>query len=447
MRPTPTTKAEALKAADPLSLGAYLLVLLAVPLVTCNALRASTNVTYGDIALVLAGVFVMAGWLHRGHPRGVVPGGVCLGATAILVTGLLSSIPAENAGSLASALRFSLALGAMPLIIMFGAGTPHRIQRVVDVWLLAAGANSAVAAMDLLGVTNIGRSLTNIDFVTFTDRASGLTYHPNHLGLVAAMALPVAIARLGSGGARGIVSVALVPLLIVGVVGSGSRGAVLAAVAGAGVVFMLGVTTHRLRRTVLMFAAPVVTFAFLVAVLGNSQLTGEVAFERLGGGAGAAQSDQERLLTLRQSLSEATDHALIGQGFVVVRSAHNIYLQLLQAGGVLALVGFLVFSWSLLRRARWLALSSHGSPPWLRSLAAGCGASVCVWLLFGLVGNAIYDRYLYLPVGVALALALAHRRICVAQELAAPTPPAKSPDCPRSRRRLSTPPRRERLAL
>ena len=445
MRPSPDTKAEAMSAADPLSGIAYVLVLIAVPLATCNALRATTNVTYGDVALVVAAVFVTAVWLRRGHPRGVVPLGVVLGTTAIFAIGLLSSMVAPGDGSLAAALRFSVALGAMPLIIMFAAGTPRRINRVVDAWLLGAAVNSAVGALDLLGVTQVGLSLTDIDFVTFTDRAPGLTYHPNHLGLVAAMALPVAIARLGAGGLRGLAAVALVPMLIVGVVESGSRGAVLAAVAGAGVVFILGVRTGRLRRTVLMFAAPVAAFAVMVALLGNSQLTGEVAFERLGGGAGAAQSDQERLLTLRQSLDEAADHAFIGQGFLVVRSAHNIYLQLLQAGGVLALAGFLVFSASILRRARWLALPTNGSRPWLMALAAGSGASICVWLLFGVVGNAIYDRYLYIPVGVTLALALVHRRFSVPQSSTVVSPPATRHEL--SARGPAAAPPRERLAV
>ncbi len=422
-RPQP----EAVDVRDPLRRAAYALVLVAIPLVTCNALRATTNMTYGDIALVLAAVLVAGVWLRRGHERGVVPGGFVVGCVAILAMGLLSSMAADDAGSLESALRFSVALTVMPLVIMFAADTPHRIQRIVDVWLLAAGVNSAVGALDILGVTHIGMSLTSIDFVTYTDRAPGLTYHPNHLGLVAAMALPVAIARLGSGGLRGLAAVALVPLLVVGVVESGSRGALLAAVAGAGVVFLLGVATHRMRRTVLMFAAPVVTFAVLVAVLGNSQLTGSVALERLGGGGGAAQSDQERIVTLRESVDAAGEHVLIGGGFEVVRTAHNIYLQLLQAGGVLTLLGFLVFAWAILRRTRWLALPSHGSPPWLMTLAAGAGASLSVWLLFGLVGNAIYDRYLYVPVGLALALALVHRRLLSASDPTTPAPPDPTP--------------------
>lgn len=405
--------------ADPLSRAGYALVLLAVPLVTCNALRASENVTYGDIPLAIGAVLLLAAWLRHGHPRGVVPLGVIVGAFLLLATGLLSNVPAENADSLESTLRFSVTLGVMPVILMFAASTPSRVQRLVDAWLLGAGLNSAVGALDLLGVTDIGASLTSVDFATLADRASGLTGHPNHLGLVAAMALPVAVAHLGRGGPRGFAALGLVPLLMVGVFASGSRGALLAAVGGVAIFFVLGVSTRRSSTTLLLFAAPMVTFVILVAVLGNNELTGSVAFERLGGG--ATQSNVERRQTLQESIEQAGDSLLVGDGFAVVRTAHNLYIQLLQAGGVLALAGFLAFAISIVRRARWLALPSHDSPPWLMGLAAASGASFCVWLLFGMVGNAVYDRYLYVPVGLALALVLVHKRFF------AITGPAKPP--------------------
>jgi len=200
----------------------------------------------------------------------------------------------------------------------------------------------------------------------------------------------------------------------------------LAAAAGIPILLMLGVSTRRTRTSLLMVAAPVATFVILVNVLGNNGLTGSVTAERLGGGAGANQSDSVRRQTWQDSIAQAGDHLVVGSGFVVVRSAHNIYLQLLGAGGALALGAFLAYMISLMRRARRLALARNGSPPWLMALAAGSGASVCVWLLYGMVGNAIYDRYLYVPVGLVLALGLVHRRFFVIPE-ADPARPQSSP--------------------
>jgi O-antigen ligase len=415
-------KAENTDSADPLRRAGYVLVLIAVPLVTCNALRASENITYGDIPLAIGAVLLLTAWLRHGHPSGVVPSGLPVGAILLLVTGAIAIVAADNTESLLPTLRFGVTLGFMPLIIMLAASTPRRVQALVDAWLLAAGVNSAVGALDLLGVTTIGTALTPVDFVTFTDRAAGLTSHPNHLGLVAAMALPVAVARLGAGGPRSLAALGLVPLLIVGVTVSGSRGAFIAAAAGVAIFFALGASTRRSRTALLLFAAPVVTFVILVAVLGNSELTGAVTVERLGGGGGATQSDQERALTLRESVNQVVDHPIVGSGFAVVRTAHNIYVQLLQAGGLLALAGFLAFAISIVRRARWLALPSRDSPPWLMALAAASGASVCVWLLFGMVANAVYDRYLYVPVGITLAVGLMHKRYFASLERPKPPP-------------------------
>lgn len=403
-------KAEARDHGDPLRTAGYALLLLAIPLMTCNALRAGENVTYGDIPLALATALLLGSWFLTGVPRGVIPVGLPLGALLLLAGGLLAIVPAENLDSLLPTLRFAVTLALVPLVIMLAASTPRRLHRLVDVWLFAAGVNSVVAALDLLGVTAIGFSLTPLDFVNITNRAPGLTNHPNHLGLVVAMALPLAVARLGAGGARGLAACGLVPLLIGGVFVSGSRGAFVAAAAGVIILFAFGAATRRLRTTLLLFGAPIVAFVVVVVLMGNNELAGGVTLERLSGGAGATQSDDQRLLTLRESLDEAVAHPVVGAGFEEVRTAHNIYVQLLQAGGVLALAGFLAFAAGMVRLARGLSVASSGSPPWLMSLAAGCGASMCVWLLFGMVGNAVYDRYLYIPVGITLAAALVHRR-------------------------------------
>jgi O-antigen ligase len=426
---------EATGPSDALSRAGFACVLIAVPLVTCNALRATENVTYGDIPLALGALLLLCVWLRSGHRRGVVPLGFLVGGFLLLVTGLVSSLPSENADSLVPTLRFILTAVAVPLIIMFAASTPHRVGRLVDAWLLAAALNAAAGALDLLGVTHIGASLTDVDFAGALDRATGLTGHPNHLGLVAAMALPIAIARLGLPGFRGLAALALVPLLVVGVFASGSRGALLAAAGGVVIFFVFAIQTRLARTTALLLAATALAFVIVFSVVGNNELTGSVAIERLGGGSGAAQSDAERRQTLEDSVDEAGEHLIVGQGFAVIRTAHNIYLQMLQAGGLLALAGCVVLPGARVRRARWLARPTPTSPRWLTALAAGSGASICVWLLFGMVGNAVYDRYLYIPAGLALALALVQTQFFADTQPAQPAPPSVSPSRPSTRGR------------
>ena len=418
---------EATGSSDALSRAGFACVLVAVPLVTFNALRATENVTYGDIPLALGALLLLCVWLRSGHRRGVVPLGFLVGGFLLLVTGLVSSLPAENADSVVPTLRFSLTALGVPLIIMFAVSTPRRVSRLVDAWLLAAACNAAAGALDLLGVTHIGASLTDVDFANVVDRATGLTLHPNHLGLVTAMALPIAIARLGLPGFRGLSALALVPLLVVGVFVSGSRGALLAAAGGLVIFFVFAIQTGRARTTAMLLGATAVAFVILLSVVGNNELTGSVAFERLGGGAGAAQSDAERRQTLEASIDEAGKHLIVGEGFAVIRTAHNIYLQTLQAGGLLALAGFVALTAAIVRRARWLARPTPTSPRWLTALAAGSGASVCVWLFFGMAGNAVYDRYLYIPAGLTLALALVQTQFFAGAQPPQPTEPPVGP--------------------
>lgn len=408
--PTQSTDSQ-LRPRDAFGRAGYTLVVLSVPLLACNALRAGGFLALGDIPLALGALLLFVAWLRAGHPEGAVPVGFAVGAFVLVGTGVLALLPAGRAESLASTVRFSLAL-CTPVVIMLAGTTTRRVHRVVDAWLIGAALSAAVGALDILGVTRFGASLTSVDFVAFADRASGLTQHPNHLGLVSAMALPVAIAQFSAAGrSRGLVGLVIVPLLLIGVVESGSRGALLAAAAGVALVFAIGSSATLRRRTALLVLAPVVAFVALVSTVGGSGLTGAVTAERFSGGGAALESNQERLLTLRESVDQVVENPLVGSGFSVVRTAHNVYLQVFQAGGVLALAAFVGLAGAVVLRARRLALVAQGElRPWLPSLAAATGASVCVWLLFGVVGNAIYDRYLYIPIGIVLALSSLYRQ-------------------------------------
>lgn len=398
-------------AVDPLTRAGYVCVLLAVPLVTFNVLRAPGNLTYGDPLLLVGGLLLGVVWLKRGHPFGVVPTALPVGAALMLVAGLLAILPADQLDAVGPTLRFIVTISLMPLILMFAASTPSRIQRLIDVWLLGSVVNALVGILDRLGVTHIGASLASADYVALQDRATGLTNHPNHLGLVIAMALPMAVSRLTAGGARGVSALLGLPILAGGVAVSGSRGALLAAVGGVLLFFMLASGSIRSRAGFMLVAALVATLALLVLAPGDSERLGFVTVERLEGARNATESDAERRTLLDEGIQDWWDRPFIGRGYSPVRPAHNIYIQFLQAGGVLALVGFLVFTTPILRRARRLSRPAANFPPWLSAIAAGSGASMCVWLLFGLVGPNAHDRYLYLPIGLVLALALIQRRM------------------------------------
>ncbi len=125
--------------------------------------------------------------------------------------------------------------------------------------------------------------------------------------------------------------------------------------------------------------------------------------DRLVGGASGARSDHERHALLLQARTDFLHSPLFGIGPRVVNEAHDVYLQLLASGGVIALASFLVFVGGLV-----LALRSGLRVD--RRLALACGAATGTWLLVGVVENQLVEPYLYVPAGLLVGLAALARR-------------------------------------
>ena len=328
------------------------------------------------------------------------------GLTAILLTG--------NWKYLDPTLRFIVPISVMPLVLMFAGSTFRWSERLVDMWLLGAAGNAVVGLLDRFGLTSIGASLAPFDYAGLQDRAAGLTNHPNHFGLVVAMAMPMVIARLLSGGRRGRLALLALPLLVAGLAASGSRGALLAAGGGVLLYLLLAIGRSRSRAGLALMVAMAATVVLLALGPEQTRELGVVSAERFAGQRGATDSDYERRQLLVEAIADVQELPFMGVGYSSTRPAHDIYLQFLQGGGIVALIGFLLFAGSVLRRASALSRATAGIQPNLSALAAGSGASFGVWLLYGLVGPNTYDRYLYLPVGMVLALSLVHWRLAAA---------------------------------
>jgi hypothetical protein len=115
----------------------------------------------------------------------------------------------------------------------------------------------------------------------------------------------------------------------------------------------------------------------------------------------AAESDGVRRQYIEDSLTYIADRPLTGYGFRWIESSHNIYLQLLLSGGILALAGFLLFVFGYLRAG----FRTWGSVPEdMDDTARAATVSVALMLITGMVGNVIVDRYVYLPFALVFAM-------------------------------------------
>ncbi len=407
---------------------AAVLVALGVVAVTWNGVRGPGEIGPSDI--LLGGAFVALGFSSlRGGRLPVLPGWLLLAGAALLAAALLAELfvpnpPAEYAPAPVSQVslnqtaagdgtnsdlvmlgKLELALVAVPVLIGAVAASWRRASLVGNLWLFSAVVSAGVASLDLLLGTQISELATGLPFAE--GRASGLAIHSNHLGLASAMALPLALAHATAPHrVRRMLGSAAAAVLVVGILASGSRANFV------GAVVAVALTLLFLRGAQAKLAIGVIA-ALMVMLVGSVVVSAAgsqvVTLERIAGESGALESDSRRRDKLDASLSAVMAHGLTGVGFATARDAHNLYLQMLQAGGILGLTAFAVFACGAVRLG-WRLSREPRAPPDSARLAAALTVSLLVWLTTGLVQNAVNDRYIVVPFGVLLGLSLAVNR-------------------------------------
>jgi O-antigen ligase len=340
--------------------------------------RAGSEITAGDVVFVVAIALVLVyrlahPWLG---PQSSAPalGGIALITVAGLVSTFFAPDPVISIGQLT---RFSAS--TVSILAFFALLAPSR--REVLLLSLAFVAGTLVSAV--IGVLFVDE---------IYGRAVGLSLHSNHLGLVVFMAIGILLGASG-GGDRRIAMVGLAILMFAAVV-TGSRASM------GGVILTGALYLWATRRVVLLRRVVVVIVGVLVAMsLGWISVPTTNGVGRLLGDETVAGSNAKRVDEVATSLEQIWEHPVTGSGFGAALEAHNIYLQLWQAGGVLALGGVAV-NWALaigaLRQGR---RQQDG-------LLIGLASAYVAYLVMGLVGNQLWDRYIW----VIFALMIAARR-------------------------------------
>lgn len=299
---------------------------------------------------------------------------------------------APGRSNIGSMLKFEVALVLLPLMLVVVATTPRRCSRMADLWAISALISAAAGLCDFSGIAH----LVPVPYVP-PGRESGLAFHANHLALTCAMALPIVI-LWSVRGPRWRVAAALgAPILLGAIYASGSRaGTVGALVAVSATV----IAVPRLRRW-LGFALPIAGMLLVLLLAftnAGSQIIDQVRLNP--GNPNALLSNGQRNIAAATALDEIRARPIEGVGFSVIDDAHNIYLQLLASGGIIALAAFAVFCGGLIKSTR-LALDGVQADE-----ATVLAVAILVWLVSGVVDNQVADRYLY--VAPALLVAMAH---------------------------------------
>lgn len=407
---------------DTMAMLALASTLAALVTITWNGIRIAPGLALCDALLVLTAL-LLAIRLLAGHDIALsVPGWAIVPGYVLLVTGLVYALySGQIIVNALPALRFAVALTLTPIVLAASGYTLRRRDLLIEAWLLGAVINCLVALADFFGFTNLGELLTGSDY-SRVERFSGLAFHPNHLAIAAAMAIPVVMSRFsrasGSGRRRGYVIYSVWSVaLVLGLLLSGSRTGLVVGVcaAVAMAVFPLRDRSAGVRSVVLVATALLILTIAVTNLAGDRNLF--IGADRiLQPASGEVASNTGRKEPLAVAVSAFGSHPLIGTGFSQVRSALNIYLQLLQAAGILGLAAFItaiggaIIVCVRLARDALLSISDrHG--------AAAIAISLMAWMAFGLFQNAIYDRFLYVPIGFALAILAAAERLRRASSL------------------------------
>jgi O-antigen ligase len=157
----------------------------------------------------------------------------------------------------------------------------------------------------------------------------------------------------------------------------------------------------RLRRS-LPYVLPVVG-GMLVAVLlftsTGHKLLVQLRLAHSSTGSATSGSNYQRSILAKTAWSTIKLRPISGIGWSVVTGAHDIYLELLESGGVIAMAAFLTFIGGMIASVR-NALSGP-----LRDEAIVCGMAILAWLANGVFDNQVADKYLYFVPGLLIAIA------------------------------------------
>lgn len=305
------------------------------------------------------------------------------------------NLAARNTDDLLNLAKYLVAVAVLPVVAVIAVhDRPRRVQALAYAWLGGIAISSAVAVTDHLGVTHISSSL--IGFTDISGRQPGLSVQPNHLGVQIVMGVPLAV-YLWSRGRRAL-SVGYLILGFLGLYVAASRGAVAAAV----VALLLAVLVQpgvRRHAGAILYGTGVA--ALVYAMIGNPEAL--LSKLRLTASVGTAVSDSERSQLRHQAVLDWQHSPLFGIGYGHANDGHVIFLQVLAAGGLIALAGFLFLTVGTMYSA-WRGVTVESS------LARALIASTAAWLVIGLVENQLTDQYLYVPIALVVALWAAQRR-------------------------------------
>lgn len=356
---------------------ARVLLTAAVALLPLNGIRRG-GATASDV--LLAGAVALSlldpGLLRR--PL-VVPRRFAVGLYLLTLAGLAGSLTAEVAGA-GDFARLVVTMAAAVGVLWWSPDLTQ-VRRLAWAWLLG-------------NTVSVAYAVTTMQSLPVWARPQGLTTHPNALGLLCALSVAFAVflhsAAPGRLDRRAAVLVGAAAF--VGMALSGSR-------AGAVAVIVVLLTRIALGRSVPAAIATAIGggIGWLALVKIAARLPDTSAPNRLlHPSASVEASDIERVGRLHDSIAAVEQHPWFGSGFLQATAAHDVFLQVAVAAGLIGAVGFVLACWPTLGALR----RSVPEPwRWLGLLPLG-------YFSAAVVSNNLWDRYVWFCLALGMLAAV-----------------------------------------
>ncbi len=358
---------------------------------------------------------------------GRLPRGMPFGAALIGLAGLLTAIfppslayiagrfdvsnlgaaygqVAVVGGNLTQLAKFEAALLGIVIAVLLVRPSVAEVRQLASAWAVSVLVSAIAAASDASGRTVSARTCS-ASSISSADSGAQVA-QSNHLAVALALAMPVVLFWIVHGKRIAkIFGVAAFGLVAFGSYLAGSRGGfvgVLVAVA------LFALMTSRIRLKAMLIGTPFLVAVVCMALVASPALFATIATDlRLAGNLGSA-SNAIHALALQQGILDVQQNPIFGIGFDHLTGATKVHLQLLAAGGIIALGGYLIYWLSVFRAS----LRARVVSPALGSVLL---ASMLTFLMLNFVENQV-ATLIYVPAALLVGLAALQQMEAPARE-------------------------------
>jgi O-antigen ligase len=300
-----------------------------------------SNLIFATVAVLLF-IQMISGAEFRALSR-VEIRAMLLGAVFLTIGGLIATTGSDDPTAAArSAIRIGFSIGIPIICVCALIVTERHFKDALNAWIAMCAVSAAYAVFQWFtnSIFGLGQILN--------ERPSGLTFHPNDVGSMAAIALvPVLVLAVNRHGWLRLLSFFTALVLIGGIIVSASLGGVIAA----SLALAIWAATAAASGRGLSSVAGIVTAFIMLAVLAPS-LTGPIQdrIDKLNGaGTAATNSTIARVEGYEYALRQIPESPLIGEGMDSAGSllpngtrVQNVLLEPWYEAGLFGLMGAVI---------------------------------------------------------------------------------------------------------